>query len=127
MANKTAPVADPEELPKTIVRRLVKDTLSQCSKDGDISVLKDSLLAFSVCVRIFIQYLSATANDVCKEANRNIITANDVFKALEEIEFPELIEPLKASLEEFKKKNSVKRSGPSIGKDRGKKSKVEDD
>lgn len=40
-----------------------------------------------------------SANDVCKDSNRNIITANDVFKALEEIEFPELVEPLKASLE----------------------------
>ncbi|KAK1382994.1 DNA polymerase epsilon subunit 3 [Heracleum sosnowskyi] len=110
MADKTGVLADTEELPKTIVRRLVKDTLSQCSKHGDVLVLKDSLMAFSVCCRIFIQYLSATAND-----------------ALEEIEFPELVEPLKASLEEFKKKNSLKRSGPSTAKEPGKKRKVEDD
>ncbi|XP_074355465.1 DNA polymerase II subunit B4-like [Apium graveolens] len=127
MADKTSVVADTEELPKTIVRRLVKDTLSQCSKDGDVLVFKDSLLVFSVCCQIFIQYLSATANDVCKDSNGNIITTKDVFKALEEIEFPELVEPLKASLEEFKKKNSVKRPGPSTEKETGKKHKVEDD
>ncbi|KAK9279685.1 hypothetical protein L1049_013365 [Liquidambar formosana] len=40
-------VADVEELPKAIVRRVVKDKLSQLSDDGDISVHKDALLAFS--------------------------------------------------------------------------------
>ena len=39
------------------------------------------------------------ANDVCKESKRQTINADDVFKALEEIEFPEFVVPLKASLE----------------------------
>lgn len=42
---------------------------------------------------------NCSANDICKESKRQTINAEDVFKALEEIEFPELIEPLKASLE----------------------------
>lgn len=53
-------VAEAEELPKTIVRRLVKDTLSHLSNDGDISLLREALQAFSESSRIFIQYLSAT-------------------------------------------------------------------
>lgn len=54
-------VADADELPKAIVRRLVKDKLSQLSPDGgEIQVQKDSLLAFSESSRIFIHYLSAT-------------------------------------------------------------------
>ncbi|KAJ0463895.1 putative DNA-directed DNA polymerase transcription factor Hap3/NF-YB family [Helianthus annuus] len=93
-------VAEAEELPKAIVRRVVKDKLSQLSQNGaDIQVLKDSLLAFSESARIFIHYLSATANDICKESKRQTINAEDVFKALEEIEFPEFIAPLRASLE----------------------------
>lgn len=40
-------VAEAEMLPKTIVRRVVKDRLSQLSTDSEISVLRDSLLAFS--------------------------------------------------------------------------------
>lgn len=40
-----------------------------------------------------------SANDICKESKRQTINAEDVFKALEEIEFPEFVEPLKASLE----------------------------
>lgn len=39
------------------------------------------------------------ANDICKESKRQIISAEDVFKALEETEFPEFVRPLKASLE----------------------------
>ncbi|KAA0061718.1 DNA polymerase epsilon subunit D isoform X1 [Cucumis melo var. makuwa] len=95
-------VAGIEELPKTIVRRVVKEKLSQCSRDQDISVNKDSLLAFCESARIFIHYLSATflsrANDICKESKRQTIKAEDVLKALEDMEFPELVRPLKASL-----------------------------
>jgi DNA polymerase epsilon subunit 3 len=53
-------VPEAEELPKTIVRRVVKDKLSHCSPDVDMSIHKDALLAFSESARIFIHYLSAT-------------------------------------------------------------------
>ncbi|KZV41736.1 DNA polymerase epsilon subunit D [Dorcoceras hygrometricum] len=112
-----------EELPKTIVRRLVKNKLSQLSSDCEISVLRDSLQAFSESARIFIHYLSAAANDICKESNRQIISAEDVFKALEEIEFTEFIAPLRASLEEFRRKNGGRKSGSSKAKDINKKAK----
>lgn len=39
------------------------------------------------------------ANDICKESKRQIINAEDIFKALEETEFSEFVRPLKASLE----------------------------
>ncbi|KAL3618783.1 DNA polymerase II subunit B4 [Castilleja foliolosa] len=110
-------VSEAEELPKAIVRRVVKEKLSQLSTDSEISVLRDSLLAFSESARIFIHYLSATANDTCKESNRQIINAEDVFKALEEIEFPEFIGPLRASLEEFRQKNAEKKAASSKAKE----------
>ena len=51
-------ISEAEELPRTIVRRVVKEKLSN---DGDdMSVHKDALLAFSESARIFIHYLSAT-------------------------------------------------------------------
>ncbi|KAI3450718.1 hypothetical protein Pfo_007383 [Paulownia fortunei] len=116
-------VSEAEELPKTIVRRVVKEKLSQLSTDSEISVLRDSLQAFSESARIFIHYLSATANDICKESNRQIINAEDVFKALEEIEFAEFIGPLRASLEEFRQKNAGRKSASSKAKDTNKKAK----
>lgn len=39
------------------------------------------------------------ANDFCKDARRQTMKADDVYKALEEMEFSEFLEPLKASLE----------------------------
>ncbi|KDP34290.1 hypothetical protein JCGZ_12819 [Jatropha curcas] len=111
-------VSEAEELPKAIVRRIVKDKLSQCSPDGDLIVHKDALVAFSESARIFIHYLSATANDICKESRRQTINADDVLKALEEIEFPEFVEPLKASLKEFKRKNAEKKA---VASENGKK------
>ncbi|KAI4999945.1 hypothetical protein ZWY2020_004534 [Hordeum vulgare] len=39
------------------------------------------------------------ANDVCKGEKRQMINVEDVFKALEEIEFPEFVEPLRTALE----------------------------
>ncbi|XP_010927748.1 DNA polymerase II subunit B4 [Elaeis guineensis] len=112
-----APAPTVEELPRAIVRRVVKDKLAELSSEGagggeeELKVHKDALLAFAESARIFIHYLSATANDICKESNRQTINAEDVIRAIEEIEFPEFIEPLRISLEDFRRKNVAKKSG----------------
>ncbi|KAL5579802.1 hypothetical protein UlMin_012244 [Ulmus minor] len=120
------PISEAEELPKAIVRRIVKDKLSHCSDDGDINLNKDSLRAFSESARIFIHYLSATANDICKESKRQTMNGDDVLKALEEIEFSEFLKPLEASLDEFRKKNAGKKAGASKEKEVKKKRKLEE-
>ncbi|KAH9605799.1 hypothetical protein KSS87_008981 [Heliosperma pusillum] len=92
--------AEAEELPRTIVRRVVKDKLSEISGDGgDVILHKEALLAFSESARIFIHYLSATAHDICSESKRQIINADDVLNALDEIEFTEFVEPLREALD----------------------------
>lgn len=113
--------AEVEELPKTIVRRLVKDKLARVASGGEggegaaeVIVNKDAMAAFAESARIFIHYLSATANDVCKDGKRQTINAEDVFKALDEIEFPEFVEPLRTALEEFRSKNAARK--PASGK-----------
>lgn len=40
-----------------------------------------------------------SANDICKESNRQTLSAEDVFKALDDIEFSEFVAPLRASLQ----------------------------
>lgn len=42
---------------------------------------------------------SCAGNDICKESKRQIISIEDVFTALEDLEFAELLPPLKQSLE----------------------------
>ncbi|KAK9727010.1 hypothetical protein RND81_05G251800 [Saponaria officinalis] len=123
-----AAVADAEELPRTIVRRVVKDKLSEVSGDGgDVILHKEALIAFSESARIFIHYLSATAHDICSESRRQIINADDVLNALDEIEFSEFVEPLREALDEFRKKAAGKRAGAAKAKDDNKKRKTETD
>uniref|UniRef100_A0A2N9ISH8 Core Histone H2A/H2B/H3 domain-containing protein n=1 Tax=Fagus sylvatica TaxID=28930 RepID=A0A2N9ISH8_FAGSY len=126
MESEKKVVSEAEELPRTIVRRVVKEKLSNCSEDGDLSVHKDALLAFSESARIFIHYLSATANDICRESKRQTMNADDVLKALEEIEFPDFLNPLKASLDEFRRKNAGKKAGAAKEKEEKKKRKLEE-
>ncbi|GJM99591.1 hypothetical protein PR202_ga16711 [Eleusine coracana subsp. coracana] len=81
--------AEVEELPKAIVRRLVKDKLAHIAggEGAEVIVNRDAMTAFAESARIFIHYLSATANDMCKESKRQTINADDVLKALDEMEF----------------------------------------
>ncbi|KAF3514299.1 hypothetical protein F2Q69_00002449 [Brassica cretica] len=104
-----------DELPLAIVRRVVKNKLSECSPEYDVSIHKEAILAFSEGARIFIPYLSATANDNCKDSRRQTMKAEDVFKAIEDMGFEDFSEPLKASLEDFKKKNAGKKAGGGEG------------
>ncbi|KAL4336206.1 hypothetical protein GQ457_07G042730 [Hibiscus cannabinus] len=119
-------VSEAEELPKAIVRRLVKEKLSECSPDYDFIVHKDALPAFTESARIFIHYLSATANDICKESRRQTMNAEDVLKALEEIEFSEFVKPLRASLAEFRNKNAGKKGGAANENEAKRTRKIED-
>ena len=61
--------------------------------------LQDALLACSEAGKLFIHYLAATANDACKDAKRQTVSAEDVLTALEDLDFPELVAPLRAALE----------------------------
>ncbi|XP_062198578.1 DNA polymerase II subunit B4-like [Phragmites australis] len=108
--------AQVEELPKAIVRRLVKDKLAHIAggEGAEVIVNRDAMAAFADSARIFIHYLSATANDMCKESKRQTINADDVLKALDEMEFSEFVEPLRASLQVFRNKNAGQRSEASI-------------
>eukprot|EP01018_Ginkgo_biloba_P013289 Gb_21904 [translate_table: standard] len=106
--------AETEDLPRANVRRVVKGKLTDLTRDDpakkDIAIHKEALLAFSESARIFMHYLSATANDICKESKRQTINAEDVMKAIEEMEFPEFLDPLRTSLEAFRKQNASKKS-----------------
>ncbi|KAL9663332.1 hypothetical protein QQ045_028172 [Rhodiola kirilowii] len=45
----------------------------------------------------------SVANDICKESKRQTMNADDVLKAIEEIDFAEFLGPLKATLEGMKR------------------------
>lgn len=58
------------------------------------------------------RYLTACANDFCREAKRQTISAQDVMQAIKELEFGELEEPLKEYLDQVStRKYPVFRAG----------------
>lgn len=99
--------AEPQDadLPKAVLKRMIKAKLQEVDKvrggDGtrDFQVNKDALLAFGEAGKLFVHYLTATANDICKDAKRQTISADDVVTALNDLEFDEFVEPLKKCLE----------------------------
>lgn len=60
---------------------------------------QDAILAFSESARTFVHYITAAANDICKNAKRQTLMADDILKAIDEIDFGEMKEPLQAYLE----------------------------
>ncbi|KAI8107411.1 hypothetical protein M9435_002441 [Picochlorum sp. BPE23] len=108
--------------PKSLLKRLVKEQMDQevCkSKEGtvvDVQVNKDSLVAFDVVAKLFIHYLTCAANDLCIEAKRQTLGVEDVFQGLEDTEFGEFVEPLRAHFVAFKEsKKKGKRKNEDVG------------
>jgi len=48
---------------------------------------------------VFINYLTATANEFTRSTNKKILSASDIFSALETLEFDEFSDRLRDSLE----------------------------
>lgn len=61
--------------------------------------MQDALLAFAESAKVFINYITAAANDACKEAKRQTMSQADVLSALDNLQFGELVPGVKESLE----------------------------
>jgi DNA polymerase epsilon subunit 3 len=94
-------MADQYELPKAVVKRIIKEKLHTTNAAGqkkNVVLHKDVLLAVTESAKVFLNYLTSTANDICQGNKRQTISANDVLEALEDLAFTELVEPLKEAL-----------------------------
>ncbi|KAI7855193.1 histone-fold-containing protein [Circinella umbellata] len=80
------------ELPKANISRVLKNALPPGT-----ALQKEAKLAVSKAATVFINYLSTVANDTAKSANHKTISAPDVFKAMEVLEFDDLIPALRES------------------------------
>jgi len=78
-----------------------------------VNVAKDAKLAFTKAATIFVQYLSAAANDQLQK--KSIIQAKHVLDALDELELSHYKGTLKEALKDFqgtqktKKKHTTKK------------------
>ena len=98
-----------ETLPLAHVKRVVKAKLAELTAGSgaapgggeakkEVTVPKDALAALAEAGRIFIHYLTGTANELCQEGKRLTINADDVLRALDEVEFSEFSQPLREAL-----------------------------
>mmetsp|Transcript_35503 Transcript_35503/g.100498 ORF Transcript_35503/g.100498 Transcript_35503/m.100498 type:complete len:166 (-) Transcript_35503:122-619(-) len=123
-----APTELETELPRAVIKRMAKAALQGATGDNrEYTLSKDALLAFSESTKVFIHYLTATANDICKESKRQTISAKDVLAALSDIEFDDFIEPLNCAVAEFKKGKAKGDSGRKSGKAGASKGEADED
>ncbi|KAG5719185.1 DNA polymerase epsilon subunit 3 [Termitomyces sp. T112] len=81
------------ELPKSLVTKIAKSALPDNAK-----LQKETVLSLVKGSTVFINYLAATAHDVAISKQHKSISASDVLKALETIEFGDLVENLQNEL-----------------------------
>lgn len=118
-----------EDLPRAHVRKILRAKLA--SLPGNIdpkgvafepNIQKDALTAASECAKIFIHYLTATANDTCRDAKRSTVSAEDVLAAIVEIDFGEMCSDVEAALGAFrtaKRRKADARADDGTGDGRG--------
>ncbi|PNH03268.1 DNA polymerase epsilon subunit 3 [Tetrabaena socialis] len=89
------------DLPRALVKRIVKAKLTALAGDDgkEFGMSKDALTALSESTKVFISLIASTANDICQEKRRQTVNADDVLTALTDMDFPELVGPLKEQLE----------------------------
>jgi DNA polymerase epsilon subunit 3 len=88
------------ELPKSIVTKIAKSAIPEHAK-----LQKETVLSLLKGSTVFINYLSATAHGVAVSKQHKSISATDVLKALELIEFGDLVEMLQGELQIYRDNN----------------------
>lgn len=87
------------ELPRATVKRLLKPKLVTADdKKQQMQIKEDALIALTESARVFINYITSTAHEYTTEGKRQTMSAEDVFKALDDMEFGDLVEPLREFL-----------------------------
>lgn len=76
-----------------VIQKIIRQVLPR-----NISLGKDVKNAMAKAAAIFILYVTSQSTQFAQKVNRKTILPQDIFDALEEAEFEELIEPLKDAL-----------------------------
>ncbi|RHX96921.1 hypothetical protein DYB28_015504 [Aphanomyces astaci] len=97
-------------LPLGTVNRIVKECLG--NKAG---MTKEARETVQAAAGVFILYLTSAANEECKAKKRQTISAQDVIKALHDVDMDSFVTPLETFLHATKStKKPVVKASPSI-------------
>lgn len=96
---------NPEDLslPKATVQKIVSEILPP-----DLVFSRESRDALIECCVMFIIILSTTSNDVAEKESKKTIACEHVIKALEELDFPDYIEPIQQTIASHKESLKVR-------------------
>ncbi|KAI9674695.1 MAG: hypothetical protein M1817_001598 [Caeruleum heppii] len=92
-------------LPRTIVQRLAKGVLPP-----NTSIQKDALLAMGKGASVFVNYLSAQANEHTLRAGKKTIMPQDVLAGISDLEFDDFRPRLEAELAKYTDIQTAKRN-----------------
>lgn len=80
-------------LPVASVLRIIKEGLPE-----NVTVGKDARTSLARAAAVFVLYLTSQSSQIAQKSNRKTLLGQDVTDALENLEFEELVEPLKQCL-----------------------------
>ncbi|KAF9487854.1 hypothetical protein BDN71DRAFT_1485227 [Pleurotus eryngii] len=87
------------ELPKSLVTKIAKSAV----RDFFVKLQKDVVLSLVKSSTVFINFLGAiSAHDIAHSKQHKSISASDVLKALEAVEFGDLVDPLQRQLKKYR-------------------------
>ncbi|KAI0011607.1 histone-fold-containing protein, partial [Xylariaceae sp. FL0662B] len=92
-------------LPKSIITRLAKGVLPP-----NTQIQANAILAMSKSATVFVNHLANAANEHTRNASKKTIMPNDVFAALEDIEFDFMRDRLEAEFQKFNEVQTTKRT-----------------
>ncbi|KAK1541728.1 DNA polymerase epsilon subunit D [Colletotrichum paranaense] len=104
-ADRDALTIEDLSLPKSIITRLAKGVLPPQTQ-----IQANAVLAMGKSATVFINYLASHANEITTNAGKKTVSAEDVFKALDDIEFGFLREPLEQEFAKYTQIQNAKRT-----------------
>ncbi|UQC86924.1 DNA polymerase epsilon subunit D [Colletotrichum lupini] len=104
-ADRDALTIEDLSLPKSIITRLAKGVLPPQTQ-----IQANAVLAMGKSATVFINYLASHANEITTNAGKKTVSAEDVFKALDDIEFGFLREPLEQEFTKYTQIQNAKRT-----------------
>ncbi|XP_045480509.1 DNA polymerase epsilon subunit 3 [Harmonia axyridis] len=76
-------------LPNASVQKIIKEALPE-----SVNIGKDAKAALSRAASVFILYITSEASKGAQKDGRKTLSGQDVFKAIEKLEFDDFMEPL---------------------------------
>ncbi|KAF8151523.1 histone-fold-containing protein [Crassisporium funariophilum] len=93
------------ELPKSVVMKIAKSSIPE-----NVKLQKETVLSLVKGSTVFINYLAATAHDVALSKQHKSISASDVLKALELMEFSDMVNKLQGELQIYRELSKTDKS-----------------